>query len=174
MKVEDIQWIKISRIVEYIWHTLESSHKSWNIMNIGTIKAISYVECYQYGKSSTQTTTSTCPTMWIEVLRLNIVVHHLITSHWCILLIDTRSPIDNEMGIKVLECNLTSVNKCVEVKHLRGSINQGTLMYSQELSMERAHATDDYKSQGTQMSLESYPRINDLKLMGWNPLEGEN
>jgi len=36
-----------------------------------------------------------------------------------------------KMGIKVLECKLTSVNKCVEVEHLRGSIDQGTLMYSQ-------------------------------------------
>ena len=29
---------------------------------------------------------------WIEVLRLNIVVHHLITSHWCISLTNARSP----------------------------------------------------------------------------------
>ena len=36
-----------------------------------------------------------------------------------------------KMGIKVLECKLTSVNKCVEVEHLRESIDQGTLMYSQ-------------------------------------------
>ena len=77
-----------------------------------------------------------------------------------------------KMGIKVLECKLTSVNKCVEVKHLRGSIDQGTLMYSQKLSMAREIATDDYKSQGTQMTLDSYPRINDLKSMGWNQLEG--
>ena len=35
------------------------------------------------------------------------------------------------MGIKVLECKLTSVNKCVEVEHLRESIDQGKLMYSQ-------------------------------------------
>ena len=53
------------------------------------------------------------------------------------------------MGIKVLECKLTSVNKCVEVKHLRGSIDQGTLMYSQRLSMATEPATDDCKSQGT-------------------------
>ena len=31
-----------------------------------------------------------------------------------------------KMGIKVLECKLTSVNKYVEVEHLRGSIDQGT------------------------------------------------
>ena len=55
-----------------------------------------------------------------------------------------------KMGIKVLECNLTCVNKGVEVEQLRGSIDQGTLMYSQILSMEREPATDDCKSQGTQ------------------------
>ena len=40
------------------------------------------------------------------------------------------------MGIKVLECKLTSVNKCVEVEHLKGSINQGTLMYSQNFQWQ--------------------------------------
>ena len=55
-----------------------------------------------------------------------------------------------KMGIKVLECKLTSVNKCVEVKHLRESIDQGTLMYSQKMPMVREPATDDCKSQGTQ------------------------
>ena len=53
------------------------------------------------------------------------------------------------MRIKVLECKLTSVNKCVEVEHLKGSVDQGTLMYSQKLSMVREPATNDYKSQGT-------------------------
>ena len=71
------------------------------------------------------------------------------------------------MGIKVLECKLTSVNKCVEVEHLRESIDQGTLMYSQKLLMVREPATNDYKYQGTQkITLDSYPKINDLKLMG--------
>ena len=32
-----------------------------------------------------------------------------------------------------------------------------------KLSMVREPTTDDYKSQGTQMTLDSYPRINDLK-----------
>ena len=58
-------------------------------------------------------------------------------------------PLIMKMGIKVLECKLKSVNKCVEVEHLRGSIDQGTLMYSQKLSMAREPAIDDYKSQGT-------------------------
>ena len=72
-----------------------------------------------------------------------------------------------KMGIKALDCKLTSVNKCVEFEHLRGSINQGTLMYSQKLSMAREPATNDCKSQGTQkMTLDSYPRINDMKSMG--------
>ena len=79
-----------------------------------------------------------------------------------------------KMEIKVLECKLTSVNKCVEIEHLRGSIDQGTLMYFERLLMARELATDDCKSQGTQMTLESYPRINDLQLMGYNPLEGGN
>ena len=52
---------------------------------------------------------------------------------------------------------LTSVNKCVDV--------------FPKLSMAREPTTDDCKSQGTQMTLESYPRINDLNSMGWNPLE---
>ena len=30
-----------------------------------------------------------------------------------------------KLGIKVLECNLTSVNKCVEVEHLKESIDGG-------------------------------------------------
>ena len=34
-------------------------------------------------------------------------------------------------GNQGTECNLTSVNKCVEVKQLEESIDQGTLMYSQ-------------------------------------------
>ena len=60
-----------------------------------------------------------------------------------------------------------TVNRCVEVKHLRGSIDKGTLMYSQKLSMVREPVTDDWKSQGTpKMTLDSNPRINDLKSMG--------
>ena len=70
------------------------------------------------------------------------------------------------MGLKVLECKITSVNIFVEVEHLKGSIDQGALMYSQKMSMAREPTTNDCKSQETQMTLESYPRINDLKLMG--------
>ena len=79
-----------------------------------------------------------------------------------------------KMGIKVLECKLTSVNKCVEVEHLIESIDQGTFMYSQKLSMEREPTTDDCKFQGTQMNLDSYSRINDLMSMEWNLLEAGN
>ena len=85
-------------MAEDIWHTLESIHESWNLMNTGMIKEVAYVELQQYGKSSTQTSMSTCPTMWIEVSRSNIVAHRLIISYWCILLTDLRSPIDNENG----------------------------------------------------------------------------
>ena len=128
---EDIQQIKISIVDQDIWYTLESHHDSWYLMNTGTIKELTYMECHQAGRSSTQTTTSTCPTMRIDVSRSNIVVHCLITGHWCIPLTDARSPIDNDNGNKGTECNITSVNRCVEVEHLEESINHETLMYSQ-------------------------------------------
>ena len=50
-------------------------------MNTGMIKEVAYVECHQDGKSSTQISMSTCPTMRIDVSRSNIVVHRLITGH---------------------------------------------------------------------------------------------
>ena len=71
-----------------------------------------------------------------------------------------------EMGIKVLECKLTSVNKYVEVKHLRGSIDQGTLMYSQILSMARELPLMTASLKALKLTLDSNPRINDLKSMG--------
>ena len=86
----------------------------------------------------------------MKVLRSNRMKHCLITGHWCILLTNVRSPTDVENGNQDTDCNLTSVNRCVEVEHLEESINQGTLMYSQKLSMARETATDDCKSQGTQ------------------------
>ena len=64
-----------------------------------------------------------------------------------------RSPTDNENGNQGTRVKTTSVNKCVEVKHLRESIDQGELMYSQKLSMAREPATNDCKSQGTQKCL---------------------
>ena len=54
MKFEDIQWIKISIMAEDIWHTLESSRESYNLMNTGMIKEVTYLECHQFGKYSTQ------------------------------------------------------------------------------------------------------------------------
>ena len=117
---------------EDIWYTLESNHESWYLINTGTIKEVSYMECHQSGRYYTRTATSTCPTMKIDVSRSNIVFHRLITDHWCILLIYTISPTDNENGNQGTKCNLTSVNRFVEVKHLEESIDQGTLMYSQE------------------------------------------
>ena len=100
-------------------------------MNTGTIKEVAYMECHQAGRSSTRTATSTCRTRWIDVLRSNIVIHHLITVHWYIPLIDTRSPTDNENKNQGTKWNLTSLNRCVEVEHLEEFIDQGTLMYSQ-------------------------------------------
>ena len=126
----NIQWIKISIMDEDIWYILESSHERWYLMNIGMIKEVAYVEFHQYRRSSTQTATSTCPTMWIDVSRSNIIFHRLITSHWCISLTDARYPTYNDNGNQGIECNLTSVNKCIEVEHLKESIDQGTLMYS--------------------------------------------
>ena len=43
-----------------------------------------------------------------------------------------------------------------------------------KLSMAREPTIDDYKYQGTQMTLDSYSRINDLMSMEWNLLEGWN
>ena len=122
---------KISIVDEDIWYILESNHESCNLMKIGMINEVAYMECHQARRCSTWIDTSTCPTMRIDVSRLNIVVHRLITSHWCIPLADARSPTDNENGNQGTECNLTSVNRCVELEHLEESIDQGTLMYSQ-------------------------------------------
>ena len=126
--------LKIDQDLHSGWKCLTytgTSHESWNLMNTGMIKEVAYSGCHQSGRSSTHTAMSTCPTMRIEVSRSNIVVHCLITGHWCLLLIDTRSPIDNDNGNQGTECNITSVNRCVEVEHLEESIDQGTLMYSQ-------------------------------------------
>ena len=43
-----------------------------------------------------------------------------------------------------------------------------------KLLMAREPTTDYCKSQGTQMTLDSYQRISYLKSMGWNPMEGGN
>ena len=157
-----------------VWHILESSHKSWNIMNTSMIKEVVYMEFHQDGRSSTQTSTSTCPTMWIEVARLNIVVHRLITGHWCIPLTDTRSPIDNENGnqgtrVQSNKCEYMSWGLTLGRIHRSGDID-----VFPKFSMVRKPTTDDCKSQGTQMNLDSYSKINDLKSMEWKPLEGGN
>ena len=70
------------------------------------------------------------------------------------------------MGIKVLECKLTSVNKCVEVEHLRGSIDQGTFMYSQELRWRENLPLITASLKALKRTLDSNLRINDLKSMG--------
>ena len=170
----NIQWINISIIDEDIWYTLESGHEIWHLMNTGTIKEVEYVECHQSLRSSTQTTTSTCPTMWIDVSRSNIVVHGLITSYWCIPLTNVRSPIDNDNANKGTECNLKGKNKCVEVEHLKETINQGTLMYSHNYRWRENLPLMIVSLKELKWTLDSYSRINDMKLMEWNPLEGGN
>ena len=57
----------------------------------------------------------------------------------------------------------------IERIHRLGDIN-----VFPNLSMEREHAIDDCKSQGTQWNLDPYSRTNDLNSMEWNPLEGGN
>ena len=84
-------------------------------MNTGTMKEVAYVECHQAWNYSMQTATSTCPIMQIKVLRLNMMVHRLITDNSCILLTNVIYPPDNDNGNQGTECNLTSENKCVEV-----------------------------------------------------------
>ena len=123
-------------------------------MNTGTIKEVAYVKCHQYGKYSTHTTTSTCPTMWIEVSRSNIVVHRLIIGHWCIPLIDARSPTeptDNENGnqgtrVKTNKCEYMCWGQKLERINWSGDID-----VFPKLSTKIEPINDDYKSQGTQM-----------------------
>ena len=169
---EYIQLIKISIIVEDIWHTLESNHESWNPMNTGTIKEVAYQKCHQFEKSSTQTATSTCPTMWIKVSRSNIVVHHLITGHWCIPLIDARSPTENENGnqgtrVQNHKCENVLRSNTWEDPSIRGHwCIPKKFRWRENLPLMTANLKE------LKMTLDSYPRINDLKSMGWNLLEG--
>ena len=83
-------------------------------------------------------------------------------------------PLIMKMGIKVLECNVTSVNKSFEVEHLKESINQGTLMYSQNYLWRENLALMTVNLKELKWNLDSYSRINDLKSMEQNPLEGWN
>ena len=171
---EDIQWIKISITAGNVWHILESSHESWNLMNTGTIKEVAYKRCHQSGRSSTQIATSTCPTMWIEVSRSNIVVHRLITGHWCIPLTYARSPTDNDNGN---QCTRVQTNKCEnvlssntwEVPSIRGHwCTPKYCRWRENLPLMTASL------KALKITLDSNPRINDLKSMGWNLLEGGN
>ena len=92
-------------------------------MDTGTIKEVVYMECHQARSYSTQTATTTCPIMRIKVLISNMIDHRLITGHCCIALIEARYPTDNDNGNQGTECNKKSVNICVEVEHLRESID---------------------------------------------------
>ena len=112
------------------WYIPKFDHKRWHLMNNCTIKEVSYMECHQGWRYSTQIVASTCPIMRIKVLKLNMMGHCLIIGHWWISLRDVRYPINNNNGNQRIECNQTSVNICVEVKNLRESIDQGKLVYS--------------------------------------------
>ena len=79
-----------------------------------------------------------------------------------------------KMGIKALECKLTSVNKCVEVEHLKESIDQGKLMYSQNYRWRENLPLMNASLKALKMTLDSYPRINDTNSMGWNLMKGGN
>ena len=57
-----------------------------------------------------------------------------------------------------------SVNRGIEVEHLKNPLIRGTLMYSQ-LSMKREPTRDDCKYQGTHVTLDINSRFDDLKLM---------
>ena len=70
------------------------------------------------------------------------------------------------------ECNPTSVNRCVEFEHLKGSINQGILMYSQNCRWRENLPLMTVSLKELKWTLDSYSRIDDLKSMEWNRLEG--
>ena len=142
-------------------NTLEYDHERWHLMNTSMIKELAYVECHQAQRSSTKTSTSTCPITRIKVLRSNMMVHRLITSHWCISLIDAISPTNNENGNQGTR---VQSNKCEYMCWgwtLRRIHRSGDIDVFPKLSMARETTTDGYKSQGTQMTLKSYPIIND-------------
>ena len=150
---------------EQIWYTFESDHESWHLMNTGMIKEVSYVDCHQYRRYSTQTAMSTCIITWVKVSRLNMMVHHLIIGHWCIPLTDARYPTDNDNGNQGTEWNLTSVNRCVEV-------DQWTLMYSQNYRWRENLPLMTISLKELKWTLDSYSKINYLNSMEWNALEG--
>ena len=76
------------------------------------------------------------------------------------------------MVIKVLDCKLTSMNKCVEVEHLKESIDQGTFMYSKNSRWRENLPLTTVSLKALKWTLDSYSIINDLKSMVWNTLEG--
>ena len=117
MKAEDIMDQDLHNGWKYLTYTGIKSQdlKSHDtIYKIPPVQKVFYTNRYEY--------------MYYYV-NIGVKVEHSSPSsdYWSLMYI-VNPPI-MKMGIKVLECKLTSVNKCVEVEHLRGSINQGTLMY---------------------------------------------
>ena len=102
-------------------------------MNTGTIKEVAYVECHQAVRSYT----NHYEYMSYYANRGVEVEHSSPSSDYWSLMYTVKQTRDHPpimiMGIKVLDCKLTSVNKCFEVEHLRESIDQWTLMYSQKI-----------------------------------------
>ena len=142
-------------------------------MNTGMIKEVAYKKCCQSGRSSTQTTTSTCPTMQIEVSRSNIVVHRLITGHWCIPLTNARLPTNNENGnqgtrVQTNKCEYMCWGWTLERIHRSGDIDvfPRNCRWRENLPLMTASLKE------LKMTLDSNPKINDMKSMGWNPLGG--
>ena len=64
------------------------------------------------------------------------------------------------------------MNRCAEVENLKESIDHGTLMYSQKCRWQDDLLLVTVSLKALKWTLDSYSRINDLKLMEWNPLEG--
>ena len=64
------------------------------------------------------------------------------------------------------------MNKCVDVEHLKEYIDQGTLMYFKNYRWRENLPLMTVSLKALKWTLDSYSRINDLKSMEWNPLEG--
>ena len=73
---------------------------------------------------------------------------------------------DNDNENQGTQCNKTSVNICVEVEHLRESIDHGTFMYSQNCQWREILPLMTASLKALNMTLDSNPRINNMKLMG--------
>ena len=67
------------------------------------------------------------------------------------------------------KCEYMCLGRTLEIIHRLGDID-----VFPKLMLAIETTTDDCKSQGTQWNIESYSRINDMKSMACNPVEGGN